>query len=85
MKTTSTKVYIFSAEHGAYWRPEGAGYTTERDDAGVWEKEDAKRITSHCGSEKRIRLIPIRAFESKGNGGPGPFAPRGKTSDGEPS
>jgi hypothetical protein len=49
-------VLIYSGEHRAYWRPDGAGYTTDRDSAGRWWLEDAVRHTSHCGPEKKIEF-----------------------------
>ena len=36
-----THVRIFSREHGAYWRPNGAGYTTLLDEAGKYTFDDA--------------------------------------------
>lgn len=47
-------VRIYSEEHGAYWRPEGAGYTCDGLEAGVYVFEDAFKCTRHCGPEKRI-------------------------------
>ena len=35
------KVWIRSGEHGAWWRPEAAGYTDIRDEAGVYDFDDA--------------------------------------------
>jgi hypothetical protein len=54
-------VRIWSAEHGAYWRPDGAGYTSDGLDAWVLLFEDALKQTSHCGPEKRIefKLVDI--------------------------
>lgn len=58
------QVRIFSREHDCYWRPEGAGYTTDGLEAGVYEFDDAFRRTKHCGPEKRIeyrRVYPLPA------------------------
>ncbi len=50
-------VLIWSAEHGAFWRPGAAGYTTKEDEAGVWDFADAYDRTKHCGPEKRIEFV----------------------------
>lgn len=46
---------IWSDEHRAYWKPNGNGYTVERDLAGRWTIARAYRETRHCGPEKAIR------------------------------
>jgi hypothetical protein len=33
--------YIWSMEHGAYWRPNGNGYTTDRSQAGIYTEAEA--------------------------------------------
>lgn len=45
---------------GWYWRPEGAGYTDQRDRAWIVSGQVAWDLTHHCGPEKRIRfeIIP---------------------------
>ena len=48
--------YIWSGEHGAYWREGAAGYTTEQKNAGVYSVEEAWGLVRHCGPEKRIEL-----------------------------
>lgn len=55
----TNKALIWSGEHGAWWRPNSAGYTSHREAAGVYEIEEARRITSHCGPEKKIEIQPI--------------------------
>jgi len=52
---------IWSGEHNAYWRPDGAGYSTRIRDAGRYTLEDAKKRTNHCGPEKKIEIEPIAA------------------------
>jgi hypothetical protein len=58
-------VLIWSGEHRAYWRPLGQGYTTDRDSAGRWWLEDAKRQVAHCGPEKGIELHRASRPEQK--------------------
>ncbi len=48
------KVFIWSDEHNAYWRPNGCGHTVRISAAGTYDFEDAFRRTSHCGPEKQI-------------------------------
>lgn len=48
------KVYIYSGQWGAYWRPNACGYTTHKEVAGVYDIEDAYRHVAHCGIEKKI-------------------------------
>jgi len=49
------KVRIWSYEHGAWWNPDGAGYTSDATEAGQYEFEDAFSRTRHCGPEKGIQ------------------------------
>ncbi len=53
------KVRIYSGEHGAYWREDGRGYTTDRSEAGVWWTSDALAATAHCGPEQKICLESV--------------------------
>lgn len=50
----SLKVHIFSGQWAAWWRPGGAGYTTDIKQAGVYSMAEAIERTAHCGAEKRI-------------------------------
>lgn len=52
-------VRIFSGEHGAYWRPDGDGYTEHIGEAWVLPREEAIKHTQHCGPEKMIELRPV--------------------------
>jgi hypothetical protein len=51
--------FIYSGEHGAFWRPRGAGYTHTRLEAGRYTRTEAERISRGCGTEKRIELVPV--------------------------
>lgn len=53
-------VLIFSREHGAFWRPNGSGYTQEMVDAGRYGFEDAWGRSSHCGPEKGIEYLVLQ-------------------------
>ena len=50
------QVRIWSGQWEAYWRPNGAGYTTDGLEAGVYDFSEALARTSHCGPEKRIEF-----------------------------
>ncbi len=51
------RVRIYSAEHHAYWRGTGQGYTDQTESSTVMDIEEAFAKTRHCGPEKRIRFI----------------------------
>jgi hypothetical protein len=51
------KVLIRSGEHSAWWRPDAAGYTDDRTQAGIYDFLDAYERTVHCGREKRISYV----------------------------
>ena len=45
---------IWSDEHCAYWRPNGQGYTVDRDLAGRWTIARAYRETRHVSAKKGL-------------------------------
>jgi hypothetical protein len=50
-------VRIWSDERGAWWRAHARGYTSDPDQAGVYDFEQAYQSISHCGPEKRIAFV----------------------------
>ena len=48
------KVYIYSDQWGAYWRPNKQGYCYDKESAGVYTLSEAFNTTCHCGKEKHI-------------------------------
>lgn len=55
----SDRVRIYSAQHGAYWCPNGHGYTSNPEEAWITTSEEARKVTDHCGPEKMIELWPV--------------------------
>ena len=49
-----SKVYIWSAEHRAWWRSEASGYTNDIESAGIYEIDNAWGKVMHCDKSKRI-------------------------------
>jgi hypothetical protein len=62
---TGRLVRIWSDEHGAWWRPDAAGYVDDVLGAGVYVFEDAMAHTGHCGREKKIRLEKVTPAEER--------------------
>jgi hypothetical protein len=54
-------VRIYSDQWGAFWRSGRAGYTSQRNEAGIYTFAEAFDATCHCGSEKHIYYQFIRA------------------------
>ena len=48
------KVYIYSGYNNAYWRANGAGYTTIMSEVGVYDIEEAWRRVCHISVDKKI-------------------------------
>lgn len=58
----SARYHIWSGEYDLYWRPQAAGYTSSITEAGMWPIDDARRIASGCGPEKKIQIIEAKPF-----------------------
>lgn len=54
------KVYIWSGQWNAYWRENGAGYTTKINDVGIYDIEDAWSRVSHVSLDKRISFELVK-------------------------
>lgn len=52
-------VRIWSAEHRAFWLPNGTGYTEFGAKAGTWAFPDAYEEVKHCGTEKKIVFYAV--------------------------
>lgn len=53
--------FIWTDEHGAYWRPKSSGYTTRISAAGIYSRADFNRIARGVGPEKRLTFEPMPA------------------------
>ena len=53
-------VRIWSGQWSSWWRPNGCGYTTSRDDAGIYSIDDAWQRVSHVGREKKLSLEEVK-------------------------
>lgn len=53
-------VRIWSEEWLAWWRPDGAGYTSDLAGAGIYTFEDAFNRSSHCDPSKGICYVPAQ-------------------------
>lgn len=54
LRNAQREVRIWSAEHGCWWRPGGAGYTQHIEAAGIYTFSDALSRSEHAGAEKKI-------------------------------
>ena len=59
MADSSDKVFIWSDEHNAYWRPNGAGYTVRIGGAGLYDRAEAENILRGVNPEKRLVIEEI--------------------------
>ena len=57
---------IYSAQWGYYWRPKACGYGA-KEEAGLYEFQDAYMTTKHCGPEKKIWYEFVENDEVKAN------------------
>jgi len=51
-----SSVRIWSKEWRLWWRPNGAGHTSVKSEAGIYNADHAWQYVSHCGPEKGIVL-----------------------------
>ena len=59
------KVRIYSAEHAAYWRGAGHGYTHNPLESHVLTCEQAVRKTQHCDDAKGIQFVQVNAIRDQ--------------------
>jgi hypothetical protein len=54
--------YIWSIEHNAWWKPNGYGYTTDINQAGIYNQEEAYKIIHAanicCTNNPKETLVP---------------------------
>lgn len=57
-----SNVRIWSGKRQAYWlkgnRGQGQGFTTDKDQAGVWPQAAAKVLTAYADSTEQVQLMP---------------------------
>jgi hypothetical protein len=59
MMPTDTRYYLFSIEHGAWWKPNGWGYTTDLKAAGRYSAEVAIEICNKANMTGELHELPI--------------------------
>lgn len=58
--------YIWSNEHNAWWRPGRMGYTTNKQNAGIYNSEEAEKILEQANvmcNEDNLNEIKIPVSE----------------------
>jgi hypothetical protein len=58
-KNPDCEVYIYSGEHGMFWRSNRNGYASKKEAAGIYKAADAWDAVAHCGLSKQIQLIKV--------------------------
>ena len=53
------QVLIYSHQWECYWRSNACGYTTKKEEAGVYTMKQAWANVAHCGLEKGIEIRPL--------------------------
>ena len=59
MNLRQDAVHIYNGEWGAFWGPNGNGYTDNISKAGVYTLEEALSCSGHCGPEKKIYYLSV--------------------------
>lgn len=54
--------YIWSIEHGAWWKPGHAGYTTNKKEAGVYPEVEALQIVANANEHRSPDQPPNEAM-----------------------
>lgn len=59
------KFYIWSIEHGSWWKAAWGGYTTEKSNAGVYSYEEAcgivENANKHTGDEPYEAMVKVNS------------------------
>lgn len=56
----NARVYIHSGQWDAYWGANASGYTNNPANVGVYSIEEAWKLVSHCGIEKKIEFQIVK-------------------------
>lgn len=55
---------IWSEEHGAWWNPNGMGYTRSMQRAGRYSKADAERISDNANAGGTFCEVPVKVTDA---------------------